>query len=182
MWISKSSFLVFLKYNTHHGLFFINVLVMLTQWIIHSKWNIVNNFLSDLISSFPSQNLGTKSTIMQQVSTNSSVLITTVAGILNLDLCKYLQSLLQPVPHFIESLSFTDLNNWECQIYVNLRTASVCMKVLADFEVAYGTWCIDASQKTQRRSTRLIKCFNQFYQYTTNNTIWQEHLWAWSIS
>ena len=94
----------------------------------------MNNFLSDLISSFPSQNLGTKSTIMQQVSANSSVLITTVAGVLNLHLCKYLQSLLHPVPHFIESLSFTYLNNRECQIYVNLRTASVCMKILEDFE------------------------------------------------
>ena len=148
MWISKSSFLVFLKYNTHHGLFFINVLVMLTQWISHSKWNIVINFLSDLISSFPSQNLGTKSTIMQQVNANSSVLITTVAGILNLDLCKYLQSLLQPVLHFIESLSFIYLNNWECQIYVNLRTASVCMKVLADFEEKTITdWKLDEASR-----------------------------------
>ena len=108
----------------------------------------MNNFLSDLISSFPSQNLGTKSTIMQQVNANSSVLITTVAGILNLGLCKYLQSLLQPVPHFIESLSFTDLNDWECQIYVNLRTASVCMKVLADFEEKTITdWKVDEASR-----------------------------------
>lgn len=75
---------------------------------------------------------------------NTALPITTSAGILNLDHYKYLRSLLPPVPHFIESLSFTDLNNWECQIYVNLVTESDCMKWLADFEDKTSTdWRVD---------------------------------------
>ena len=65
-------------------------------------------------------------------------------GILNLDHYKYLRSLLPTVPHFIESLSFTDLNNWECQIYVNLLTESDCLKWLGDFEDKTNTgWKAD---------------------------------------
>ena len=67
------------------------------------------------------------------------------AGILNLDHYKYLRSLLPPVPHFIESLSFTDLNSWTCQIYVNLSTESDCIKWLTDFEEKTSTsWRSDA--------------------------------------
>lgn len=82
--------------------------------------------------------------MQQQVNANSAVPITTTAGILNLDHYKYLRSLLPPVPHFIESLSFTDLNNWECQIYVNLVNESDCIKWLADFEDKTSTeWKAD---------------------------------------
>ena len=38
-------------------------------------------------------------------------------GILNFDHYKYVRSILPSIPHFIESLSFTDLNNWECQVF-----------------------------------------------------------------
>jgi len=118
----------------------------------------VNNFLSDLISSFPSEEPGTKSTMMQQVNANSSVPITTAAGILNLDHYKYLRSLLPPVPHFIESLSFTDLNNWECQIYVNLLTESDCMKWLADFEEKTITdWKVDEDASRQLSINSKVK-------------------------
>lgn len=82
--------------------------------------------------------------MMSPGSPNTSLPITSSAGILNLDHYKYLRSLLPPVPHFIESLSFTDLNNWECQIYVNLVTESDCMKWLADFEEKTCTdWRVD---------------------------------------
>jgi len=82
--------------------------------------------------------------MQQQTNANSAVPITTSAGILNLDHYKYLRSLLPHVPHFIESLSFTDLNNWECQIYVNLVNESDCIKWLADFEDKTSTeWKAD---------------------------------------
>lgn len=85
-----------------------------------------------------------QSVMVSPGSPNTALPITTSAGILNLDHYKYLRSLLPPVPHFIESLSFTDLNNWECQIYVNLVTESDCMKWLADFEEKTSTdWRVD---------------------------------------
>ena len=37
-------------------------------------------------------------------------------GIINFDQYKYVRNLLPSVPHFIESLIFTDLSNWECQV------------------------------------------------------------------
>jgi len=96
--------------------------------------------------------------MQQQVNTNTSVPITTAAGILNLDHYKYLRSLLPPVPHFIESLSFTDLNNWECQIYVNLLTESDCMKWLADFEEKTSTdWKVDQDASRILSQTNKIK-------------------------
>ena len=70
-----------------------------------------------------------------QVNSNSAVPITSTAGklnkkmffwhsplkfllgILNFDHYKYVRSILPSIPHFIESLSFTDLNNWECQVF-----------------------------------------------------------------
>ena len=76
-------------------------------------------------------------------------MIVCVSGILNLDHYKYLRSLLPTVPHFIESLSFTDLNNWECQIYVNLLTESDCLKWLAEFEDKTNT-CWKADPESAR--------------------------------
>jgi len=96
--------------------------------------------------------------MQQQTNTNSAVPITTAAGILNLDHYKYLRSLLPPVPHFIESLSFTDLNNWECQIYVNLLTESDCMKWLADFEEKTSTdWRVDKDASRVLSQTNKVK-------------------------
>lgn len=75
-----------------------------------------------------------------QVNSNSAVPITSTAGILNFDHYKYVRSILPSIPHFIESLSFTDLNNWECQIYVNLLNESDCTKWLTDFEEKTNTF------------------------------------------
>ena len=70
-------------------------------------------------------------------------------GVLNLDHYKYLRSLLPPIPHFIESLSFTDLNNWECTIYVALLSESDCMKWLTDFQETSKTdWRVDQNLLT----------------------------------
>jgi len=97
--------------------------------------------------------------MQQQMNTNSSVPITTAAGILNLDHYKYLRSLLPPVPHFIESLSFTDLNNWECQIYVNLVTDSDCIKWLADFEDKTSTeWKADHNASRALANSKVKGC------------------------
>ena len=75
-----------------------------------------------------------------------------------MDHYKYLRSLLPPVPHFIESLSFTDLNNWECQIYVNLLTESDCMKWLADFEEKTSTdWKVDKDASRVLSQTNKVK-------------------------
>ena len=66
------------------------------------------------------------------------------AGILHLDHYKYLRSLLPQVPHVIQSLVFTDLHNWECQLFVNLLTESDSLKWLADFEEKTSTlWKAD---------------------------------------
>ena len=70
-----------------------------------------------------------------QINSNSAVPITSAAGInskekyfcsnhdfyfylgiINFDQYKYVRNLLPSVPHFIESLIFTDLSNWECQV------------------------------------------------------------------
>jgi hypothetical protein len=61
-----------------------------------------------------------------------------------LDHYKYLRSLLPQVPHVIQSLAFTDLQNWECQLFVNLLTESDSLKWLADFEEKTSThWKAD---------------------------------------
>ena len=83
-----------------------------------------------------------------------------ILGILNLDHYKYLRSLLPTVPHFIESLSFTDLNNWECQIYVNLLTESDCLKWLGDFEDKTNT-CWKADPESGRSLVKGKGCIWQ---------------------
>jgi hypothetical protein len=61
-----------------------------------------------------------------------------------LDHYKYLRSLLPQVPHVIHSLVFTDLYNWECQLFVNLLNESDSLKWLADFEEKTSTlWKAD---------------------------------------
>jgi len=94
------------------------------------------------------------------LSSNTAVPITSTAGILNLDHYKYLRSLLPTVPHFIESLSFTDLNNWECQIYVNLLTESDCLKWLGDFEDKTNT-CWKADPESGRSLVKGKGCIWQ---------------------
>jgi len=70
-------------------------------------------------------------------------------GILNLDHYKYLRSLLPQVPHVIQSLVFSDLNNWECELYVNLLNESDSLKWLADFEEKTTTqWKSDKDATT----------------------------------
>ena len=82
-------------------------------------------------------------------------MISPIPGILNLDHYKYLRSLLPTVPHFIESLSFTDLNNWECQIYVNLLSESDCLKWLGDFEDRTNTgWKADPDSANTMQLTK----------------------------
>jgi len=97
--------------------------------------------------------------------------ITTNAGILNLDHYKYLRSLLPQVPHVIQSLMFTDLNNWECELYVNLLDESDSLKWLADFEEKTTTlWKADKDATTSLKSSEPSRRCNWIMIYRCEST------------
>ena len=67
-------------------------------------------------------------------TTNNNNNNNTINGIhANLDHIKYLRSLLPDIPHVIESLSFTDLHNWEAVIMAALVTEDDCANWLSEF-------------------------------------------------
>ena len=59
---------------------------------------------------------------------------------------QYLRTLLPPIPHVIERLSFTDLNSWGCSINLALLTSTDCLKWLAEFqEITKTEWKVEKS-------------------------------------
>ena len=57
---------------------------------------------------------------------------------------QYLRTLLPPIPHVIEKLSFTDLNSWGCSINLALLTSTDCLKWLAEFqEITKTEWKVE---------------------------------------
>jgi len=98
-----------------------------------------------------------------QINSNSAVPITSAAGIINFDQYKYVRNLLPSVPHFIESLIFTDLSNWECQIYVNLLNESDCTKWLTDFEEKTNTFW-----KADKDASQVVS-----HAHKTKGCVWQ---------
>lgn len=61
-------------------------------------------------------------------------LITSPNSSMHSDHYQYLRTLLPPIPHVIERLSFTDLNSWGCSINLALLTSTDCLKWLAEFQ------------------------------------------------
>ena len=62
---------------------------------------------------------------------------------------QYLRTLLPPIPHVIERLSFTDPNSWGCNINLALLTSTDCLKWLSEFqEITKTEWKIEKSLTT----------------------------------
>ena len=59
---------------------------------------------------------------------------------------QYLRTVLPPIPHVIEKLSFTDLNSWGCCLNLALLTSTDCLKWLAEFQdITKTDWKIEKS-------------------------------------
>ena len=57
---------------------------------------------------------------------------------------QYLRTVLPPIPHVIEKLSFTDLNSWGCCLNLALLTSTDCLKWLAEFQdITKTDWKIE---------------------------------------
>ena len=71
--------------------------------------------------------------ITTSTTTNQNVMVAQNPN-MHSDHYQFLRTLLPPIPHVIEKLSFTDLNSWGCTINLALLTSTDCLKWLAEFQ------------------------------------------------
>ena len=81
-------------------------------------------------------------------------LITSQNSSMHSDHYQYLRTLLPPIPHVIERLSFTDLNSWGCSINLALLTSTDCLKWLAEFQdITKTEWKVEKNLSTNTASS-----------------------------
>ena len=81
--------------------------------------------------------------ITTSTTTNQNVMVSQNPN-MHSDHYQFLRTLLPPIPHVIEKLSFTDLNSWGCTINLALLTSTDCLKWLAEFqEITKTEWKVE---------------------------------------